>query len=57
MSDVGDIYLRYRGLSREDASREGARLVAEAHRTGNWHAIVDQLFALRSLMQMHDRIA
>lgn len=55
MSDT--LVCRYRGLSREDASREGARLVAEAHRTGNWHAIVDDLTELRLIMRIHDRRA
>lgn len=41
---------RYSGLSYEQASREGERLLAKGLE-GNWHAIVDDLVQLRDLMR------
>jgi hypothetical protein len=42
---------RYMGRSYEWSSREGARLVAEATRTGNWWAIIEPLAELRGIMR------
>jgi len=36
-----------RGLSYEQASRRGEELILRAAKTGNWHAILDELCALR----------
>lgn len=44
-------FAAYQGMSYEQASREGARLVAQANFTGNWHSIVDKLTHLRALMR------
>lgn len=45
----------YRGMSYEQASREGARLVAKAHETGNWWAIIEPLTELRLIMKRLSR--
>ncbi len=39
------------GMSYEQASREGERLLKQALETGNWHRIVDDLVQLRELMK------
>lgn len=44
-------YREYAGLSYEQASREGARLVTEAGKSGNWFAIIERLVELRRLMR------
>ncbi len=41
----------YRGMSYEQASREGAKLVSVAHESGNWWAVIEPLTALREIMQ------
>ncbi len=43
---------RLRGMSYEQASREGERLISKTHKDGNWHAIVDDLVCLRDLMKL-----
>ncbi|MDW9772727.1 hypothetical protein GOA89_13145 [Sinorhizobium meliloti] len=43
---------KLRGMSYEQASREGERLIAKVHKEGNWHAIVDDLVYLRDLMKI-----
>ena len=40
----------YMGMGYEQASREGARLIERAHRTGEWHSIVEKLLQLRTIM-------
>jgi hypothetical protein len=42
----------YRGLSYEQASREGLRLVRQAAETGAWHKILEPLTALREIMAL-----
>ena len=41
---------KYKGMSYEQASREGQKLVIEAAHSGNWHSIVDDLVELKRLM-------
>lgn len=41
---------RIQGMSYEQASREGERLIKEAASTGHWHSIVDDLVELKRLM-------
>lgn len=43
--------VRYMGLSREAASREAARLVAEAHASGQWESLIEPLRQLREVRQ------
>lgn len=42
---------RFRGMSYSQASREAARLIECAHKSGNWFGLVDQLSELRSIMR------
>lgn len=41
---------KFAGYSYRQASIEGANLTKQAHETGNWHAVLDDLVALRSIM-------
>ena len=41
---------QYMGMGYEQASREGARLIAKAHKDGDWFSILDALTVLRGLM-------
>lgn len=41
----------YRGMSYEQASKEGLRLVQKAAETGNWFEIIEPLQDLRSIME------
>ena len=43
--------IRLSGMSREQASREGLRLLNRAAKTGNWHAILGDLIELRAIMR------
>ena len=45
----------FAGLSYERASRLGAALVAEAHRTGSWLALPEALAELRSVLEVRVR--
>lgn len=46
-------YYEYLGMSYEQASREGERLVKLAAKTGNWFSIIGRLAALREIMARH----
>jgi hypothetical protein len=46
-------FIEYAGMSYEQASREGARLIAKAHENENWFAIIDRLVELRAIMKRH----
>lgn len=41
----------YMGMSYEQASCEGSRLIATAHERGNWFQIVDRLAELREIIK------
>lgn len=43
---------RYRGLSYEQASREGLRLTLEAGKRQNWCSYLDALVQLREIMNV-----
>lgn len=43
---------KFQGMSYEQASREGERLIKEAAATGHWHSIVDDLVDLKRLMMI-----
>lgn len=43
--------LKYRGMSYEQASREGERLLQEALKTGRWFDLPELLMQLRAIMQ------
>lgn len=43
-------YPEYRGMSYEQASREGLWLCQAAAETGSWVGIIDRLAALRDVM-------
>lgn len=43
---------KYKGMSYEQASREGARLVKQADRTGDWFSLIEPLLELRSVMRI-----
>jgi hypothetical protein len=45
----------YRGMSYEAASREAARLIGEAQKTGRWYTLPEQLKQLRDIMQAQIR--
>lgn len=40
----------YRGMSYQNASREGSRLIEEATETGRWFALPEKLKQLREIM-------
>lgn len=44
--------ITYLGMSYEQASREGLRLIENAAKTGNWHEALDKLIELRQIMRM-----
>lgn len=44
-------YTEYKGMSYEQASREGARLIKQSHETGNWFCIVERLACLKEIME------
>jgi hypothetical protein len=44
------VNLHYYGLTYEELSREGARLVKQARDTGNWFSLPEALSQLRMLM-------
>lgn len=48
---------RYRGLTYEAASRAGFRLVEGAAKSGNWFAILDDLVALRFIMNLQKGVS
>jgi hypothetical protein len=53
MKTMAEIGYQYLGMSYESASREAARLVEEAHKTGKWFGLVEKLAQLRDIMLRH----
>lgn len=47
---MSDAFVEYRGMSYEQASREGLRLVQKAANDGNWFVILDRLQRLKAIM-------